>query len=214
MARRLGISSPKELVEHRGRPVIDWSVRHLVDAGVTSLVVVIRPGKEAVVDHLERVWPRLDLVTVMQHGAIGNLVDALSAAATAGALHGHDVHLLFPDTYVEPNPFTFRSDRELTLLCHDAGERWPYYGVVDPITRLVVEKPRRYHGSVCWGAAVWAPSFTPRLVGAASLTQVINQVDWEHRVTIERYEDIGLPPLPPVPGNPPMEEARTGRARV
>jgi hypothetical protein len=199
MARRLGISSPKELVVHRGRPIIDWSVRHLVDAGVTALVVVVRPGKEAIVGHLERAWPGLELVTVTQHGPIGNLVDALSAAAADGALDGHDVHLMFPDTYLEPNPFTFRSGRELTLLCHDAGERWPYFGVVDPVARVVVEKPTHYRGSVCWGAAVWAPSFTPRLVGASSLTQVINQVDWEHRVTIGRYEDIGLVPVPPVP---------------
>jgi hypothetical protein len=199
LARRLGISSPKELLVHRGRPIIDWSVQHLVDAGVERVVVVIRPGKEAVAEHLRLTWPHLEVLEVVQTPPIGNLVDALAAAARAGVLDGHDVHLLFPDTYYEPNPFTFRSTRELTLLCHDAGERWAHFGVVDPAARLVVEKSSRFRGTICWGAAVWAPTFTRRLTGAASLTQAINGADWEHRVTIERYEDIGLAPVPAAP---------------
>ena len=57
---------------------------------------------------------------------------------------------------------------------------------------MVEEKPARYRGTICWGAAVWAPSFTARLAGAASLTEAINRAEWEHRVTIDHYEDIGL----------------------
>ena len=137
LATRLGISTPKELVVHDGRPVIDWSVEHLVDAGIERLVVVIAAGKEAVADHLAANWPDLDLVVAHQVGPIGNLLDALRAAAPL--VPDDEVHLLFPDTRLSPNPFTFRSERELTLLCHDAGERWRHFGVVAADARLVVE---------------------------------------------------------------------------
>lgn len=192
LATRLRISTPKELVVHDGRPVIDWSVQHLVDTGVERLVVVIRAGKEAVADHLRATWPDLDLVLAHQLGPIGNLVDALR---TAAPLVEHDqVHLLFPDTRLEPNPFTYRSEAELTLLCHDAGDRWRHFGVVDTKAREVVEKPTEFRGSLCWGAAVWQPSFTARLAGATTLTEAINDAAWEHAVTIDRYVDIGVPP--------------------
>lgn len=191
-ARRLGISSPKELLPYQGRPIIDWSVDHLLDAGVERVLVVTRPGKEAIAEHLQRAWPGVDLRYVFQQGPIGNLLDALKAADEVGALDGHDVHLLFPDTFIQPNPFTYRSERELTLLCHDAGERWRHFGVVDPIAGQVIEKPTAFAGSICWGAAVWTPTFTARLAGADTLTEAINLADWEHRLTIDRYEDVGL----------------------
>ncbi len=190
LATRLRIATPKELVVHDGRPVIDWSVDHLVHNRVERLVVVIRAGKEAVVQHLATAWPDLEVVVVHQHGQIGNLLDALRAAAP---LVEHDeVHLLFPDTRLTPNPFTFRSERELTLLCHDAGDRWRHFGVVDATSRRVIEKPTRFQGSICWGAAVWQPPFTARLAAATTLTEAINAADWEHALTIDRYVDIGL----------------------
>ena len=193
-ARRLGISSPKELLVHRGRPVIDHSVAHLVQAGVERLVVVSRPDKQEVVDHLVRAWPGLDLVVVDQPEPIGNLLDAL--VASVAALAGHEVLLLFPDTYLEPNPFTFDGGTELTLLCHDAGDKWDRFGVVDPVARRVVEKPATDRGHrLCWGAAAWRPEFTERLRGVTTLTDAINQADWRHAQTIALYEDIGLGPV-------------------
>lgn len=206
LATRLGISTPKELLVHEGRPVIDWSVEHLLGAGVDRLVLVLRPGKEAVADHLAATWPAVEVVVVVQDGAIGNLVDALRAAAPAIA--EDEVFLLFPDTKLSPNPFVWRGTTELTLLCHDAGDRWPHFGVVDPVRRRVVEKPASFVGTICWGAAVWQPSFTARLATAATLTDAINAADWRHAVTIAAYHDIGL--AHPASG-PPPETALSAR---
>ena len=199
-ARRLGISTPKELVGIRGRPVIDFSIDHLLEAGVDRLVIVIRGGKEAIVDHVQRRRPPVPVDWVFQEGAIGNLVDALRCARPA--LGDDDVLLLFPDTVLSPNPFLspplahlLAADTqgpELVLLCHDAGDRWRDFGVVDPVTRSVIEKPTTFVGSMCWGAARWSPSFNDRLIGAATLTEAINQAKWEHLLCIERYRDIGL----------------------
>lgn len=205
-ATRLAIASPKELMVHRGRAVIDHSVAHLVAAGCDTIVVVTRAGKEAVLDHLVATWPSVRFVEVRQPEPIGALIDALRAAAPA--LAGHDVRLLFPDTFLAPSPFggdgteatvhTARhADTELLLLCHDAAadERWRNFGVVDVVAGRVVEKPTEPLGSTwCWGAAWWTPRFTERLHGAATLTDAINDARWEAAHTIERYEDIGLAP--------------------
>jgi hypothetical protein len=209
-AVRLGIDSPKELLHCHGRPVIDHSVAHLVDAGVADIVVVTRPGKEVLVDHLRSAWPSLHWEFVVQPEPIGRLIDALRVAAPA--LAGAVVHLLFPDTCVAPNPFRAplgggAVDAELVLLCHDAadGERWRHFGVVDPVRRRVVEKPTEPLGStLCWGAAVWQPTFTGRLAEAADLTEAINRAAWRHALAIDCYADVGLGPLPAgavVPGS-------------
>ena len=192
MARRLGIGTPKELVIHRDKPVIDHSVAHLVGVGVQRVVVVTRPGKEAVLAHLRATWPALRFDEVTQDGEIGNLIDALRAAIVA--LESDDVYLLFPDTYIAPDPFSFRSaDNELTLLCHDAGDRWANFGVVDPVSRRVVEKPAmKPTSTLCWGAAIWTERFTRRLATAGTLTDAINDADWCYAQTIDSYEDIGL----------------------
>lgn len=193
MARRLGIATPKELLVHRGRPVIDHSVAHLVEAGVEALVVVTRPGKEAVLNHLSVAWPGIEFVVVDQPPPIGNLLDALGVAAPV--LGGHDVLLAFPDTYLEPNPFSFDGGTELSLLCHHSDDRWNQFGVVDPVRRVVVEKPSVDPGHrLCWGAARWRPRFTDRLGTVETLTEAINQADWRHAHTIRLYEDIGLGP--------------------
>lgn len=192
-ARRLGISSPKELLVADGRPVIDWSVDHLIEADVDRLVVVTRPGKEAIADHLDRRNLPIPVTFVEQHGTVGNLIDALRSARPA--LGDDTVHLLFPDTVIAPNPFAGApadEATELLLLCHDAGADWRHFGVVDPLRRRVIEKPTSFVGSICWGAARWAPSFNDRLVGAGDLTEAINQADWRHLVSIEHYRDIGL----------------------
>ena len=171
--------------------MIDHSVGHLVQAGVDRLVVVSRPDKREVVHHLADAWPDMDLVVVDQPEPIGNLLDALKASLAA--LAGHEVLLLFPDTYLEPNPFTFDGGTELTLLCHDAGDKWNQFGVVDPLLRRVIEKPATDPGHrLCWGAAAWRPEFTERLSGVTALTDAINQANWRHALTIGLYEDIGL----------------------
>ena len=205
-ATRLGIDTPKELLIHRGRPVIDHSVAHLRDAGVDTIVVVTRPGKESVLTHLRAQWPSITFPEVRQPEPIGALIDALRAAMPV--ISGQDVYLLFPDTYLSPRMgpqphapppggAAPADTVELHLFCHDAaaGQAWRNFGVVDLATRRVVEKPMEPVGSTwCWGAAFWRPAFTDRLAGAATLTDAINAATWQAHLTIDRYEDVGLAP--------------------
>jgi UTP-glucose-1-phosphate uridylyltransferase len=210
LASRLGIATPKELVVHRGRPVIDHSVAHLAASGVDTVVLVTRRGKEQLLDYLRATWPAITFVAVRQSGPFGALTDALRCAAPL--LGGHEVKLLFPDTFLQPNPFLamaptigappgpvsveqLAGDVEILLLCHDAGERWRHFGVVDVARRRVVEKPDHHLGSTwCWGAAWWTASFTERLVQFPTITDAINAAAWHAECPIQQYEDIGLPP--------------------
>ena len=192
LARRLGIDSPKELIEVDDRPVIDHSVEHLVAVGVERVVVVVRPGKEAIGRHLDRSHPQIRFDYVEQAGPIGNLHDAVVAAADA--IRGCEVYFLMPDTVIEPNPFSTERSGEVTLLCFRAeGETWRNYGVVADDGRGIVEKPTADVGSVCWGALRWGPEFTERLGDHHDLTGAMNAADWQHRITIDTYVDIGVP---------------------
>ena len=202
---------------HRGRPVIDHSVAHLAASGVDTVVLVTRRGKEQLLDYLRATWPAITFVAVRQAGPFGALTDALRCAAPL--LGGHEVKLLFPDTFLQPNPFLAVSPAaarfgptidatpgpatveqlagnvEILLLCHDAGERWPHFGVVDLPGRRVVEKPDHHLGSTwCWGAAWWTASFTERLLGSSTITDAINAARWHAECPILQYEDIGLAP--------------------
>jgi GTP:adenosylcobinamide-phosphate guanylyltransferase len=199
MARRLGITTPKELVEVDGRPVIEYSVDHMVAAGVGTIVVVIREGKEAIRHHLDARYPEIEFVYVYQSGHIGNLLDALKVACEAIA--GHRVLFLMPDTIITPNPFPEHTPAEVTMLCFESrDESWRNFGVVSETHGRVIDKPDEFVGSVCWGALVWGPTFTERLMGHENLTHAINESQWEHVVSIDEYRDIGL-------GRAPQAEA-------
>ena len=191
MARRLGISSPKELLPVDGKPVIEYSVDHLERAGVQRIVVVIREGKEAIRDHLDATYPELEFSYVYQSGDIGNLLDALKVAGEAVA--GHRVYFLMPDTVITPNPFPDPTGAEVTMLCFEApDDSWRHFGVVSDQHGRVIDKPSEFVGSVCWGALMWEPRFTERLLGHSNLTEALNEASWDHAVTIDRYNDIGL----------------------
>jgi hypothetical protein len=193
MARRMGISTPKELLEVDDRPVIEYSVDHMVSAGLRRIVVVIRHGKEAISDHLDATYPDIEFEYVFQTGSIGNLLDAIRVAVPAVA--GCQVYFLMPDTIITPNPFSAPTSGEVTLLCFAAGGgEWRNFGVVSEKFGRLIDKPNEYVGSTCWGALVWGPAFTERLATHDNLTEAINQADWSHVVVIDDYRDIGLGP--------------------
>jgi dTDP-glucose pyrophosphorylase len=191
LARRLGdISGPKELIPVDGRPVIDYSVDHLVDTGVDEIVVVIRPSKESIKDHLEHTYPEERFSFVYQEGPIGNLLDAIKAAESAVA--DSKVLFLMPDTIIQPNPFRSIPPGEVTLLCFEAsGDEWRHFGVVSAERHEIIDKPDRFVGQVCWGALAWEPQFTRRVVGHKLLPDALNEADWSHVVSIDSYRDIG-----------------------
>jgi hypothetical protein len=194
MARRMGISTPKELFEVDGRAVIEYSVDHMVAAGLRRVVVVIREGKEAIRDHLDAAYPDVEFVYVFQIGTIGNLLDAIKVAVPAVA--GYQVYFLMPDTIITPNPFSTLGSAEVTLMCFDAGgEEWRNFGVVSEQFGRIIDKPKEFVGTTCWGALVWGPAFTDRLSAHTNLTEAINEADWTHVVSIDDYRDIGLGPM-------------------
>lgn len=190
LARRLGISSPKELLPVGGRPVIDYSIDHLVEAGVGEIVVVIRSGKEAILDHLSMTYQDIEFTFVYQEGEIGNLIDAIKTARDE--LKGSTVLFLMPDTVISPNPFRQLPRSEVTLLCFEAaGDSWRNFGVVSPEQGEIIDKPETFVGRVCWGALAWRPSFTERLMAHELLPDALNDAEWSYEVAIEDYRDIG-----------------------
>ena len=175
--RRLGLSTPKELLEIDGKPVIEYSVDMLLEAGVDKVVVVIREAKEEI---------------------LGRLIDAIKASYDA--IKGHDVYFSMADTIIEPNPFSMdgADSCELTLMCFRAdADNWRYFGVIDDEHHRIVDKPDRFVSDVCWGALMWRSEFTERLMGIDDFTDAINAAAWNHQVTIDRYTDIGLGPSAP-----------------
>ncbi len=191
MARRLGISTPKELIHYQGRPIIDYSIDNLIAANVDRIVIVIRQGKEAIRDHVEKKYAQFLFEFVYQTGEIGRLIDAIKASYQS--IRDHDVYFCMADTRISPNPFQVDPKKELTLLCFRApADEWKHFGVVDLEEQRVVDKPISYVSNICWGALVWQPKFTERIMEINDLTDVINQADWDFKINIDQYKDIGI----------------------
>jgi NDP-sugar pyrophosphorylase family protein len=189
LAQRLGITTPKELLLHEGQAIIDYSIDLLFAAGVGRIVIVIRQGKEAIREHVEQKYNGFSFEFVYQTGEIGRLIDAIKAAQTA--IKGHDVYFCMADTQI--NPFHLHLSKELALLCFRAsGDEWRHFGVVDTEARHIVDKPAEFVSDVCWGALVWRPQFTQRIMAASDLTAVMNQADWDYKICIDVYKDIGI----------------------
>lgn len=193
MARRLGIDSPKELLLHDGRPVIDWSVAHLAAAEVDRIVVVIREGKEAIAEHLIKTFPAVHFEFVLQDGDIGNLLDALKVAAPR--VRDARVLFCFPDTRIQPNPFVAGvddSDAELFVHCFSTETEWANFGVIDEGAHHIVDKPDHFVGTTCWGALEWTPRFTAKLAHATDLTALMNAAGFAWHTSLTDYVDIGI----------------------
>lgn len=193
LATRLGITTPKELIHYQGQAIIDYSIDHLIDARVDRIVIVIRQGKEAIQEHVTHKYHDFPFQFVYQDGKIGRLIDAIKASYSA--ISQHQVYFCMADTRITPNPFLLNPTHELTLLCFQApGETWQHFGVIDPQNHQIIDKPSAYISSICWGALIWQPAFTERLMAQHDLTQAMNDAHWEHQICIESYKDIGIKP--------------------
>lgn len=197
MAKRLGSIECKELLPFRGRPVVDHSLQLLHDRGVDRFLLVLRRGKEAILEHVQQspLVQRLDVV--WQEREIGNVVEAFRVAAPRlGQAH---VLMCLPDTWMSPNPFLRRTDlfgpgNDLALHCFRSETEWMHFGVVDPDTGRVFNKPAAYCGSLCWGALEWGPRLTAELATVDNLDDLLNGRNASWAQTIDRYVDIGLRP--------------------
>jgi hypothetical protein len=98
--RRLGLPYPKEVhFVLPGTAMIDLTLSRLVGLSRPAyLVVVIKPGKDLVLDHIAKRWPDLDFRPVVQSdpGFIGALRAAESFLGDANLL-------LLPDQFVMEN---------------------------------------------------------------------------------------------------------------
>ena len=191
MARRLKIDTPKELIIARGKPVIDYGIEHLIAAKVDKIVIVIRHGKEAIRTYIEKTYPHLPTQFVYQTGLVGNLINAIYASYEA--IQGHIVYFCMADVMMLPNPFLTTRTGELTVLCQEVvGAAWRHLGVVDVANGRIVDKPSRFYGRICWGALIWQPSFTEKIMKATDFTAVMNSADWNYIVNIDEFVDIGI----------------------
>lgn len=190
-ARRLAIHTAKELLPIGGRPIIDYCVTQIAAQDVQRIVVVIRAGKESIIDHLIKAFPNVHFDVVYQAGTIGKLIDAIKAAAPR--IEGARVYFAMADTIMRPNPFTPAVQGDLVLLCHRTQlDDWRHFGIIDETRRRVVDKPSRFVGNLAWGAMVWEPTFTALIEHCDDLTAAINLADWHAHHTIDQYLDIGV----------------------
>lgn len=191
MARRLNIDTPKELVVVNNKAVIEYGIDQLAATGIEQIVIVIRRDKEAIKAHVEEKYPHLSIQFIYQSGTIGNLIHAIQAAYPA--IHNRTVYFCMADVVMSPNPFCIQPCDELSILCQAvAGDQWRHLGVVEPAHHRIVDKPSHYIGNICWGALIWRPTFTEKVMQATDLTSAMNSSQWSYFVTIEHYVDIGI----------------------
>src|SRR5579872_423693 len=71
--RAIAGDGPKEMVALAGRPAIDWVIDECNQSGITGILIISAPGKDALVSHVSR---RPDVTVVIQHDPRG-LADAI-----------------------------------------------------------------------------------------------------------------------------------------
>jgi molybdenum cofactor cytidylyltransferase len=116
--RRFG-SSPKLLAPIDGVPLLQHTLRSLLDAGLTRIVVVIAPGAElpgvsalddARVTTAVNPDPSRGMLSSIQAGIAGIAVDDLNAARSVVVIHPGDMPFVAPDTI-----------RRVIEACRDGG---------------------------------------------------------------------------------------------
>jgi len=195
MAERLGDignDNIKEMIEYKNNPIICNCIDSLLESKVTSLVIVVREGKEILVDFVKNRYPNTKIKFVYQSGKIGNLIDALKAAYEE--IKHKKVLFRLGDTYLTPNPFvsTESDTYEVTLSCFDCRfDSFSNYGVINLDENILIDKPKEYVSNICWGAISWKAGFTEKLKNETDLTQAINKSKFNYNVNINKFVDIG-----------------------
>ncbi len=193
-ARRLNIPYPKELLEFRGKAIIEYSIDNLLKVGIHEIVIVIRKGKEILRDYLFYKYANVDVdfKFAYQTGYIGNLIDAVQASYQF--ISGKQVYFCLADTYVFPSPFIeIQVNTELCLLCFTARDsEWKNFGVVDIVNEKVIDKPDKFISNLCWGSLIWESTFSEKLIKISEMTNAINSTNFSILETISEYQDLGL----------------------
>lgn len=195
MARRLakiGITEIKELILYMGKPIICYAIDDLVKANVDTIIVIIRKGKEPLVDFIKRKYSEENIKFIYQTGYIGNVIDAINSAEKE--IEGKRVLFRLGDTYIKPNPFlkSEKNSADITLLCFISSKKeCKLYGVIDEDKKQVIDKPKNYISNICWGALEWSPKFYKFIKNENDFTKAINKSSFTWTINIDEYVDIG-----------------------
>lgn len=179
---RLGLPYPKELYpiirESRYKPVSQFIVDNLTDAGVRDVVFVINETKHQLLGYFGN-GSRFGchITYVVQEAAAGQglstspgLAHALDTAYRQ--VRGRTVFFGMADTIIEPGDVFTRAARTLEadddlLLVVFPTTRPEKFGMVrmdaDRTVREIVDKPRQTSLTLMWGCIVWRPRFTEHL---------------------------------------------------
>ena len=195
MSRRLkeiGNHEVKEMIVSKNKPIIDNSINSLLQAKVSKIIIVIRTGKESLIEYIKRKYSHENIHFIYQEGEIGNLIDAIKTSYLH--VRGYNVLFRMADTFIEPNPFVqknIQNKTSLNLFCFYEDNEAHNYGSIDINTHQVVDKSKKFVSNICWGALSWDKNFTEKLIGYEELTQVINSVSFNYEINIQSFIDIG-----------------------
>jgi len=192
----IGNNSIKEMIEYKSNPIICNCIDGLLESKVSSIIIVVRKGKEELVEYINNKYPNTTIKFVYQSGKIGNLIDAVKVAYEE--IKNKDVLFRLGDTYITPNPFVNiqSATYELTLCCFHSNfdsknDSFSNYAVINLDKNIVVEKPKEYVSNICWGAISWKREFTEKLVFKDDLTHAINSSNFNYNINIDEFVDIG-----------------------
>ncbi|MEM8504398.1 MAG: sugar phosphate nucleotidyltransferase [Cyanobacteria bacterium P01_D01_bin.1] len=190
--KRVGYTDIKELECYAGVPVINNAIENLLSSGIEKLVIVVREGKQDLVDHINRAYGDENIVFSFQDGPIGNLRDAICAAKSQ--IDNSKVLMQLGDTALKPLPFLTLPSSDKTLLLHcfrTTQKEASLYGTIDTQNKQVIDKPTKPSSTLCWGAITWPADFTNHLQKYDQLTDALNSYSFEYKENISEYIDIG-----------------------
>jgi len=193
----IGNNTIKEMIEYKGKPIICNCIDSLVKAQVASIIIVVRLGKEILVEFIKKRYPNIKIKFVYQSGEIGNLIDAIKVAYNE--IKNKEVFFRLGDTYISPNPFIKTDnnrDKSVTLYCfhynfNPQNNVHSNYGTIDIKNNIVIDKPHKYISNICWGAISWKEEFTEKIVSETDFTDVINKSNFNYFENISKFIDIG-----------------------
>ncbi len=192
----IGNNTIKEMIDYECNPIICNCIESLFEAQVSCIIIVVRLGKEELVDFIKSRYPNTKIKFVYQSGKIGNLIDAIKAAYDE--IKHKEVLFRLGDTYITPNPFvsTYTGNFELTLGCFHSNfdsthDSYSNYAVIDLEKNIVMDKPNKFVSNVCWGALSWKSGFTEKLMLENDLTEAINKSKFNYKINIIKFVDVG-----------------------
>lgn len=157
--------------QQRPKVIAQYLLEHVRDAGVRDFVVVLGPGKEAVMEYFGS-GSRLGIsIAYLHNGGVASLPHALDLARPW--VGQRTVVFGMPDTIMEPKDAfrrmltAHRKNRDdLTLGLFPTTTPWKFSMTKfapDGTVQDIIDKPKRSTRRYTWGAAVWGLRFTELL---------------------------------------------------